>query len=278
MMFVDFFALHSRENPSRSSFPPFDRLRAGRPAAERESSSWLFGFTRAKRRCREVSSASAAAELLSLACPRERNQREGHPALAPDFVRCPALLAGLGPARTRTSMCSNMRAFPPSPPPLLGAIDGKEVPRATARAPLALVSRRSRRRAGGSVRSIARRKRACFPSGHGCAVGKPRRPAANPAQPGAISGSPFSCLLLFRDAKRSRSAAAEADETSAARLRQASKAKTNPRLRRGARNFAPGSQRASESQEQDSGSRRNEKPPTHDFLPLDGLGEAAKLA
>jgi hypothetical protein len=226
-----------------------------------------------------VSSASAAAELLSLCVPkREVTKEKGHPALAPDFVRCPVLLASLGPARTRPSLASDTRAFPPSPAALLGAIDGKGEPRATARAPLALVSRRSRRRAGGSVRSIARRKRASFPPVHGRAVGKPRRPAANPAQPGAISGSPFSCLLLFGDAKRSRSAAAEADETSAARLRQASKAKTNPRLRRGARNFAPGSQRASESQEQDSGSRRNEKPPTHDFLPLDGLGEAAKLA
>jgi len=36
-------------------------------------------------------------------------------------ARCPALLAGLGPARTRPSMASNMRAFPPSPAPLLGA-------------------------------------------------------------------------------------------------------------------------------------------------------------
>ena len=97
-----------------------------RSCHSRESGDPAPDFTRKKRICREVSSASAAAEFLSLACPRERNQRDGHPTLAPDFVRCPALLAGLGPARTRASLRSNMRAFPPSPAALLGARDGRE--------------------------------------------------------------------------------------------------------------------------------------------------------
>ena len=73
-----------------------------------------------------VSSASAAAELLLFSCPKRSNQEKGHPALAPDFVRCPVLLASLGPARTRPSLASDTRAFPPSPAALLGAKDGRE--------------------------------------------------------------------------------------------------------------------------------------------------------
>ena len=186
-----------------------------RSCHSRESGDPAPDFTRKKRICREVSSASAAAEFLSLACPRERNQREGHPTLAPDFVRCPALLAGLGPARTRPSMASDRRAFPPSPAALLGAKDGSGMPRANARERLALASRRSRRRAGGSAATAgARRKRASFSPVHGRAVEKPRRTDGNTAQPGAISGSPSLWLLSLGDARESSSGAAEADETS----------------------------------------------------------------
>ena len=185
-----------------------------RSCHSRESGDPAPDFTRKKRICREVSSASAAAEFLSLACPRERNQREGHPTLAPRCARCPALLAELGPARTRPSMASDRRAFPPSPAALLGAIDGRGMPRANARKRLALASRRSRRRAGGKARRVARRKRASFSPVHGRTVEKPRRPDANPPKAGAISGCPFSWLLRFGHAKRSNSAAAEADETS----------------------------------------------------------------
>ena len=189
-----------------------------RSCHSRESGDPAPDFTRKKRICREVSSASAAAEFLSLACPRERNQREGHPTLAPRCARCPALLAELGPARTRASMRSNIRAFPPSPTALLGTIDGTGEPGATARALLILAldlpPRRSRRRAGGKARRVARRKRASFSPVHGRTVEKPRRPDANPPKAGAISGCPFSWLLRFGHAKRSNSAAAEADETS----------------------------------------------------------------
>ncbi len=46
------------------------------------------GFCRFWFGCfRGVSSASAAAEFLSLACPRERNQREGHPGTARHLLR-----------------------------------------------------------------------------------------------------------------------------------------------------------------------------------------------
>jgi hypothetical protein len=201
-----------------------------------------FGFSGTKRVLREVSSASAATEFLLLtpgillsapsgppsafapllrrsARAKRRNQEKARPTLAPRCARCPALLAGLGPARTRPSMASNMRAFPPSPAALLGAIDGKGEPRTTARAPLLfaldLPSRKSRRRAGGSAATAgARRKRASFSSVHGRTVEKPRRPDANPPKAGAISGCPFSWLLRFGHAKRSNSAAAEADETS----------------------------------------------------------------
>ena len=38
--------------------------------------------------------------------------------------RCPAVLGNFRPARTRTSLCSDMRAFPRNFPPLLGALEG----------------------------------------------------------------------------------------------------------------------------------------------------------
>ena len=38
--------------------------------------------------------------------------------------RYPALLSETGPARTRTSMCSNMRALLPLSPPVLGSLYG----------------------------------------------------------------------------------------------------------------------------------------------------------
>jgi hypothetical protein len=171
---------------------------------------------------REVSSASAAADPLLFARAKRSGQEKARPTLAPRCARSPALLARLGPARTRPSMASNMRAFPPSPAALLGARDGKGEPRTTARAPLLfaldLPSRKSRRRAGGSAATAgARRKRASFSSVHGRTVEKPRRPDANPPKAGAISGCPFSWLLRFGHAKRSNSAAAEADETSRSR-------------------------------------------------------------
>jgi hypothetical protein len=55
--------------------------------------------------------------------------------------------------------------------------------------------------------------RARFPSAHGRAVGKPHRSDAHPPQAGAAFGSPFFWLLFFGEAKKSDSAAAEADET-----------------------------------------------------------------
>jgi hypothetical protein len=77
----------------------------------------------------QVSSASAAAEFLLFARAKRSSPEKARPTLAPDFVRCPALLAGLGPVRTRASMRSDMRAFPPSATPLLGARDGREIKR-----------------------------------------------------------------------------------------------------------------------------------------------------
>ena len=82
---------------------------------------------------------SAVAESLFFASPKKSNQKKGDPSIALRFAQFPALLAGLGPARpseakaqarsgrARTSMCSNIRAFPPSPAPLLGAMTGPKV-------------------------------------------------------------------------------------------------------------------------------------------------------
>jgi len=38
------------------------------------------------------------------------------------WLDCPALLAGRAPARTRTSLCSDMRAFPARPAAMLGVM------------------------------------------------------------------------------------------------------------------------------------------------------------
>ena len=114
-----------------------------------------FGFSGTKRVLREVSSASAAAEFLLFARAKRRNPEKARPTLAPAYGRCPALLAGLGPARTRPSMASNMRAFPPSPAPRLGAIDGTQGRRSEALA-LDPPSRRSRQQSGGSAAQRAR--------------------------------------------------------------------------------------------------------------------------
>jgi hypothetical protein len=65
-----------------------------------------------------------------------------------------------------------------------------------------------RRRAADKARSVARRKRASFPPVQGCAVGKPRRPDANPRAARARNvGSPFFWLLFFGEALRRRSGA-----------------------------------------------------------------------
>jgi hypothetical protein len=169
-----------------------------------ESTLNLFGSSRRKRIVRRASSASAAAESLFFASPKKRNHKKGDPTLAPRC--CPALLASLGPARTRPSMASNIRAFPPSPAALLGAIDGIQEPTTTSGELLLLAldppSRRSRRRAGGSAATAgARRKRASFSPVHGRAVEKPRRTDANPPKAGAISGCP-SLLVPFSWARK----------------------------------------------------------------------------
>src|SRR5580765_4724175 len=41
-------------------------------------------------------------------------------------ARCPARLGAGGPARTRASLRSDMRAFPPTSPAMLGAVKGEE--------------------------------------------------------------------------------------------------------------------------------------------------------
>jgi hypothetical protein len=116
-------------------------------------------------------------------------------------------------------MASNSRAFPRRPAPLLGASDGTREQdqerdqehgnRGAAAAPLLILGPVvQRRRAGDKARSVARRMRASFPPVHGCAVGKPRRPAANPRAARARNvGSPFFGLLFFGDSKKSDSAA-----------------------------------------------------------------------
>jgi hypothetical protein len=187
-----------------------------------------FSFSGTKRVLREVSSASAATEFLLLtpgillsapsgppsafapllrrsARAKRRNQEKARPTLAPRCARCPALLAGLGPARTRTSLCSNIRAFPPSPAPLLGAIDGTQEPRTTALA-LDPPSRRSRQQSGGSAAQRARaggarvfRRYMDVPSENPAGVLRTRRSRAR--SPGALL---FGYFLLGTQEKVTR--------------------------------------------------------------------------
>ena len=63
--------------------------------------------------------------------------------------KCPALLGAGGPARTRASLRSDMRAFPPPPPAMLGAVKGEEDQEQKARAPPSVASRQLPLRSGG---------------------------------------------------------------------------------------------------------------------------------
>ena len=164
-----------------------------------------FGFSGTKRILREVSSASAAAEFLLFARAKRRNPEKARPTLAPAYGRCPALLAGLGPARTRPSMASNMRAFPPSPAPRLGAIDGTQGRRSEALA-LDPPSRRSRQQSGGSAAQRARagsarvfRRYMDVPSENPAGVLRTRRSRAR--SPGALL---FGYFLLGTQEKVTR--------------------------------------------------------------------------
>jgi hypothetical protein len=136
--------------------------------------------------CGEVSPTSAVGESLLFASPKRSNQEKGDPGIARQKAPCPALLAGLGPARpseakaqprsgrARTSMCSNIRAFPPSPVALLGAMTGPvdQQPKqeqgnsksraAAAGEPLLFGSPVQRRRAGDQARRGACRRHARF--------------------------------------------------------------------------------------------------------------------
>jgi hypothetical protein len=83
-----------------STRPPSEGLGLVIPA--KAGIHFYLGFTRTKQWYREFSSASAAAEFLSLACPRERNQREGHPEIAPAFGGFASVLRGFSTARPCT--------------------------------------------------------------------------------------------------------------------------------------------------------------------------------
>jgi hypothetical protein len=178
--------------------------------------------------CRTVSSASAAADLLLFESPKRSKQEKGDPGIARQRAPCPALLAGLGPARTRTSMCSNIRAFSPSPAVLLGAMTGGERRSQSngnsrsnnkssgpaASGPLIFGAPVQRRRAGGIARRGARTMRARFRQYTDVLSKTPparRVPAALP-RARTWGGLLFGYLSLGHS-RESNSAAAEADET-----------------------------------------------------------------
>jgi len=196
-------------------------------------------FTRFVMALRTVSSASAAAESLSLASPRESNQREGDPDLA--LAMKPRVRVGREGFLTvhpctgknaRASMRAPLTGLTSQPPPPQRGPQGLEqkqkskkskkqkraafrlaaVAVAVAVAVSSAFDLGPRHRA--EQRSRARGKGAHVRA-HGCASS--RRPENGEQRrvrrSRAMLGSPFFWLLFFGDSKKSDSAAAEADET-----------------------------------------------------------------
>ena len=189
-----------------------DRVRAGSsriPAspARHSSESWnpvlLLGISREPTRVPAGSSRIPAGRFLSLACPRERNQREGHPDSAARRASCPA--GAWSPAGIRrwhlhvptaNARASCARPCGPDRPAPTGADGARKEQRAPARrsqsnvafcGTLALASaarkaapwffrvplgrgERAQTSPAGAARGIAPR----LPSAQGGAVGKPR--------------------------------------------------------------------------------------------------------
>ncbi len=83
--------------------------------------SLLASRARASTRLRRAGDFSLLVqrEVTKRNTPRHRTSRAAR-------ARCPALLGGGGPARTRASVRSDMRAFPPPSPAMLGAVKGEE--------------------------------------------------------------------------------------------------------------------------------------------------------
>jgi len=148
---------------------------------------------------------------------------------------CPALLGTRRPARTRPSMASNNRAYPRRPPALLGAAHGDPVDQERKRDDPALVLLGSpcgpQGRGHGCPRASRRHGmrhretpapphepgRLHLPGGPlGCRSLYSGHPALRPFGAGfAVRAAPAAqCLLPLGQARESRSAAAEAVETS----------------------------------------------------------------
>jgi len=194
-----------------STRPPSEGLGLVIPA--KAGIHFYLGFTRTKQWYREFSSASAAAEFLSLACPRERNQREGHPEIAPAFGGFASVLRGFSTARpcTGEKLARFLRAPAVAADPPARRRDlrdrDQEQRRASSWLSLPSLAPSSAAGLGGKARMFERRD-ARVRAGPSSASS-----AGHRTKSGARVGCPFSWLLLFGHAKRSNSAAAEADET-----------------------------------------------------------------
>jgi hypothetical protein len=195
------------------------------------SAGWRFRFSRAKRVYREVSSASAAAELLLFACPKRSNQEKGHPEIAPAFGGFASGLRGFSTVRpcTDEKLARFLRAPAVAADPPARRRDLREGrSRAKSRGARAVVlGSPFPSRAPSSAAGLGGKAR-MFEAMDGRVRAGPSlaSSAGLRAQRGARVGRAFSCPLLFARAKRSGSAAAEADETS--RRTRIKRAEPNP--------------------------------------------------
>ena len=91
---------------------------------------WRFPIWRGSRHLlQDRAFHSPAGERVAFLCScKEKSPKETRPRHRTCAARkCPALLAGAGPARTRASLRSDRRAFPPSPAAMLGAVKGEKI-------------------------------------------------------------------------------------------------------------------------------------------------------
>ena len=171
-------------------------------------------FPRPQRTLHEVSSASAAAELLLFACPKRSNQEKGHPEIAPAFGGFASGLRGFSTVRPCTGeklarfLRATLRAFPPARRRDLRDARARRLRAFALGIPLPSMAPSSAAGLGGKARlseAMDGRVRAGPSSASS---------AGHRAQRGARVGCPSLWFLSLGHARERNSAAAEADETS----------------------------------------------------------------
>ena len=115
----------SAQPSSESMAPNRARVAPAFPSPEsRVPSPEARGKRQEARGKRQELPPACGGRLTFCGAKSKQKRRAGHAPVRLLPNRSPALLAARGPAPTRTSMCSNMGAFPPRPAPMLGALYG----------------------------------------------------------------------------------------------------------------------------------------------------------